>query len=607
MIGQDEMNDLLVGTAANGTKRTFAGLSINGCFQMIEESSDFAMIDTWTCFGDPSVYVRTDNPVDMVISHNSEIIVGETVFNVSCDLDGALATISNDGVIMGSALVSGGVDAVPGSGLGPGTTLKLAVVGFNKITYLNDIMVIAPAGSYLVVDSYENTITFGTSKDLDIAIKNVGVDDAVNVNVTATTTDANASFTNNTYSYGTIVAGAISPASSGAFSLSVSDDVPDQYIVSIDIEMTDDTDTWNVSKNVVVNAPAITINTLTIDDTATGNGDSILDPGETATLIIQATNSGHADVTNVISVISSTSTDLTINTATAPTASLNAGATGDFEFSVTADAATAPGTPANLTNDITAGTSNQYNAQKEFTIIIGFVPEYCSAGSNNSNDEFIQQVVFEDIDNTSTIGASYTDYTNISTDVEVGNTYPITIINGSSWSSDQMGCWVDWNYDGDFEDMGEYFVIDYAHDTPSSGLGTGTGSVIVPADARLGVTTMRLRLLYTGDILPCGNTSYGEVEDYSINVTNPYLGVDNNNLSNINVYPNPNVGIFTIDLRNVNNEVNLELYNLNGQLIYQEVTSQKLFKINTNEKSGVYFLRMTSGNQVINKKIIITK
>jgi len=595
--------------ATNGTKRTFAGLSINGCFQMIEESSDFNMIDTWTCFGDPSVYVRTDNPVEMVISHNSEVIVGETTFNVSCDFEGALATISNDGVIMGSAVVSGGIATIPISGLIPGTTLKLAIVGFNKITYLTDLMVIAPAGSYLTVNSYENTTTFGTSKDLDITIKNVGVDDAVNVNVTATTSDANASFTNSTYSYGTIAAGATSPVSTGAFSLSVSDDVPDQYIVAVDIEMTDDTDTWNVTKNVVVNAPAITINTLTIDDSATGNGDGILDPGETASINIQATNSGHADVTNVISILSTTSTDLTINTTTAPTTSLNVGDTGDFEFSVTADAATAPGTPASITNDVTAGTSNQYTAQKEFTIIIGFVPEYCPAGSSNATDEFIQQVLFENIDNTSTLGAGYTDYTSISTDVEVGMSYPITIINGHSWASDQMGCWVDWNYDGDFNDPGESFVIAYAHDVPSTGLGTGTGTIVVPVDARLGITTMRIRVLYSGDILPCGDSSYGEVEDYSINVTNPNLSIDDGSLSNINVYPNPNVGTFTVDLRNINttNSVNIEMYNINGQLIYQNKAGSSLFKINTNEKTGVYFLRMTSGNQIVNKKIIITK
>ena len=102
------MVDLLVGASTNGTKRTYAGLSINGCFLMNDEYSDFDMTDTWTCFGDPSLYVRTDNPAAMTISHNSVIVVGESVFNVTCDTDEALATVSDNGVIVGSAVVTGG-------------------------------------------------------------------------------------------------------------------------------------------------------------------------------------------------------------------------------------------------------------------------------------------------------------------------------------------------------------------------------------------------------------------------------------------------------------------------------------------------------------------
>jgi len=57
MCAEDEMADILVA----GTKRTFGGMYVNGMFQMIDEygSDGEKMAITWTCFGDPSVQLRT--------------------------------------------------------------------------------------------------------------------------------------------------------------------------------------------------------------------------------------------------------------------------------------------------------------------------------------------------------------------------------------------------------------------------------------------------------------------------------------------------------------------------------------------------------------------
>ncbi|HOW32405.1 MAG TPA: C25 family cysteine peptidase, partial [Bacteroidales bacterium] len=56
MEGEDEMNNILVETYPDNIKRTFGGLSINGCYKMNDsyggDGSD--MTDTWTIFGDPS-------------------------------------------------------------------------------------------------------------------------------------------------------------------------------------------------------------------------------------------------------------------------------------------------------------------------------------------------------------------------------------------------------------------------------------------------------------------------------------------------------------------------------------------------------------------------
>ncbi|NIM16060.1 MAG: PKD domain-containing protein [Candidatus Aminicenantes bacterium] len=59
MDAQDEMVDLLV--SVSGPKRTFGGVFVNGLFKMIDLNGAGGedMADTWTCFGDASVQLRT--------------------------------------------------------------------------------------------------------------------------------------------------------------------------------------------------------------------------------------------------------------------------------------------------------------------------------------------------------------------------------------------------------------------------------------------------------------------------------------------------------------------------------------------------------------------
>ena len=64
MEGQDHMNLILTEMSENSQSRSFGGISMNGCMKMNDTygSSGDEMTDTWTCFGDPSVMVRTKAP-----------------------------------------------------------------------------------------------------------------------------------------------------------------------------------------------------------------------------------------------------------------------------------------------------------------------------------------------------------------------------------------------------------------------------------------------------------------------------------------------------------------------------------------------------------------
>jgi GEVED domain/Dockerin type I domain len=148
-----------------------------------------------------------------------------------------------------------------------------------------------------------------------------------------------------------------------------------------------------------------------------------------------------------------------------------------------------------------------------------WVPHYCDA--DGGCDEYISRVTVGSIDN-STGCTGYGDYTGLSTTMPYGSTNPITVENGYPYSSDQCAVWVDWNQDFDFSDANEAIPL-----TVSTGNGPYTGDIIVPGDALPGATRMRVRINYSAAPPECGTTTYGEVEDYTIEVggTPTYLTV----------------------------------------------------------------------------------
>ncbi|MGV6829412.1 MAG: GEVED domain-containing protein [Flavobacteriales bacterium] len=144
---------------------------------------------------------------------------------------------------------------------------------------------------------------------------------------------------------------------------------------------------------------------------------------------------------------------------------------------------------------------------------------FCNA-SGGGGDEYISRVQLGTIDNTS--GQDfYSDYTALSTDVDAGNTYSITVTNGLVFSADDLGIWIDTNQDQDFDDAGEQVVC-----TVNDGA-NGTYNFTVPSDALGGSTRMRIRIKFNGSDCgsPCGTTTWGEVEDYTLNI-NSWLNVE---------------------------------------------------------------------------------
>ncbi|MEI7522752.1 MAG: GEVED domain-containing protein [Mariniphaga sp.] len=151
--------------------------------------------------------------------------------------------------------------------------------------------------------------------------------------------------------------------------------------------------------------------------------------------------------------------------------------------------------------------------------MIGAV-NYCAAGSTATTYEYISNVTSGSINQASGRGTnSYEDYTAQNTTMQIGQNYSATINVTSAYSTDQILIWIDWNKNGDFTDPGEnVYVSSGTFSTPHT-----TATFSPPAGASTGTTRMRIRLQDAGtsgtNATPCGNSSWGEVEDYSVTVT----------------------------------------------------------------------------------------
>lgn len=162
------------------------------------------------------------------------------------------------------------------------------------------------------------------------------------------------------------------------------------------------------------------------------------------------------------------------------------------------------------------GATSDYSSSVTFTTTQVQL-DYCSSNGNDVSDEFIQLVSLGSINNaTGASSSGYADYTSISTDIGQGSTYTLTVT--PEWTgtvySEGYSVWIDYNQDGDFEDTGEQvWTLSATKTTPVSGTFT------VPTEASAGATRMRVSMKYNGIPTACESFSYGEVEDYTVNIT----------------------------------------------------------------------------------------
>jgi hypothetical protein len=123
----------------------------------------------------------------------------------------------------------------------------------------------------------------------------------------------------------------------------------------------------------IANAPVMTIGNIIISDPLPlGNNNGRIDPGETVTVTIPSSNTGHANCTGAVGTLTETSSYISITDEINNIGNINAGTTANPTYTVVVDAGAPIGTVVNLDYSLVAG---QYNASKVFACTVGLIFE----------------------------------------------------------------------------------------------------------------------------------------------------------------------------------------------------------------------------------------
>ena len=319
MCAQDAMVDRLVGTTPGDQKFTFGGIFFNGMIKMLDVYNDVSVFRTWILFGDPTLQLRTAVPEQLEVTHNTVLPVGVPSVTFSSAVENAKISVTRNGEIIAVGHIANGEYTLYlNDTYLPTDTLKVLATATNYLPYEGTVSFIPNEGPYVIVGDLSltdehlifinnqpnNLPEFGKEMKAIPQIINIGSAAASNVTINISTEDEYISLIGNegpcTNLSMTIPAVAahdtLSNSPSDKFFFKVDNIAPANHSAVIKTEVIFGNDTVRQTKTVKLYAPEMSITSLVIDDTETGNGNHRADYNETFNCDITISNTGNMPI-----------------------------------------------------------------------------------------------------------------------------------------------------------------------------------------------------------------------------------------------------------------------------------------------------------------------
>jgi hypothetical protein len=360
MEAQDEMNKIITETAAIQTRHTLGSIHYHGCASMNDAygAGGDEMTDTWVLMADPTMQLRTAMPLSLTATHDAGAVMGVSTLMVGCNVNDAMVCATFNGEILDAQIVVNGQVILNFNAVSEPGSILITATAFNAIPYQGWIIVTPATGPYVVghVTGINDTAGNGNgladyNEQIGISINasNIGVDVATNITATVSCANTFVVIDDNSYSFGTLIAGQTVDAANG-FTFHLDGPITDQTAVIFVVTYTDSNgNTWSSNLPVVIQAPEFECaNTFDVNDSQ-GNGNGRIDGGETVTITFPITNSGHASTAVAVDAQLSTSVaGVTIVGGLVNLGSIAPGQTVNASFTLAVDASLIASTAIDL-------------------------------------------------------------------------------------------------------------------------------------------------------------------------------------------------------------------------------------------------------------------
>jgi len=340
--------------------------------------------------GDPETQLYTQEPANCNVAHPAVITIGSHIQFLVTVSTGSFAPIEGARVlarkgtevnVLGTTNSSGQV-TLDVSPVTPGP-MSVTVNAHNYFVHIDTCQVISTARYIAWLRSTiddaspggngDGILNPGETVEIPTWVKNWGTLGANSVSARLRTHDANAQVLDSLKSFGNIAAGDSAFTGSDGYNLHVNSGLVNGYSVSCSLICKDALDSsWVSIVTFTVGAPVLVRRTVSVRDTATGNGNGRIDPDETAELVVTLAKTGGGNGYNCQAVLRSADARLQVIDSLAAFGTINRGdSAGNLadRFTVYADGSIPPETPISCTLHFTA--DGGYAGTAAFNIVVG--------------------------------------------------------------------------------------------------------------------------------------------------------------------------------------------------------------------------------------------
>ena len=614
MCAQDAMIDRLVGTDPSNQKFTYGGIFFNGMIHMLDVYNDVEVFRTWILFGDPTLHVRTAEAAPLEVSYNEILPVGISSVTFSSQVENARISVTKGTEIIAVGNIQNGQYTLTfNQTYLPTDTLRVVATATNYLPFEGTITFIPNEGPYVIignltmtddnvpfVNNHQNNLPeYGKRMKVNPEIVNIGNATASNIHINISTEDTNIVINTNTITVPSSIASHDTLVSENAsFLFTVKNVVPANHNAIIKMEIICGNDTIVQNKSVKLYAPSLTITSLTIDDTQSGNGNHRVDYGETFNCVVTIANSGNMPISVGTLFFEGTSDELSLSASPISIPTIDANGTATATFTATANSSIQEPTVSYIKTSLWV---NYYFAAKNFAVKIGEVTEDWETGG---------------FTNMSWINNSSSPWTIVTSNPYEGtycaksgaignNANSILRVTDTATVADTLSFYYKVSSEENYDKL--IFKIDGQTKGEWSGNVSWTRAAY-PVNP--GVHTYQWT--YSKDYYGSSghDCAYIDYISFPCGKVNHPIGINEyaQNENSIRVWPNPSTDYIHVTLDSESQDYTFRIYDLNGRLLQGGRLTDNDTQISVNHyASGTYILQVEDSQHQIQTKKIVKK